>query len=44
MLAHLTSAHWISCCSDMVAKAEDGDVLFFHFSGHGTQVSHDEAV
>mmetsp|Transcript_15424 Transcript_15424/g.33435 ORF Transcript_15424/g.33435 Transcript_15424/m.33435 type:complete len:436 (-) Transcript_15424:513-1820(-) len=28
--------------ADMVKKAEDGDELFIHFSGHGTQVPSDD--
>ncbi|CAN6344307.1 unnamed protein product [Urochloa humidicola] len=33
-----TGANIKSALSDMVSRAEPGDVLFFHYSGHGTLV------
>ncbi|KAK8630167.1 hypothetical protein V6N13_078973 [Hibiscus sabdariffa] len=32
-------ANIMTALTEMVAEAEEGDVLFFHFSGHGTTIS-----
>lgn len=33
-----TGANIKGALDKMVSKAEDGDVLFFHYSGHGTRI------
>ncbi|KAJ4798814.1 Metacaspase-9 [Rhynchospora pubera] len=41
-----TGANIKRALTDMIKKAKSGDVLVFHFSGHGTRVNHekDEAI